>query len=903
MPSRGCSWEAVDMMNSKPGADANPVQGHAEWSILRAVGENALRDIVAEYLQLLDTSSAIYERNGECAYRTFSSAWCRMFEDFSQETSGILDPDLASGSGPTKCPHSCWTHAYRPAIESGKPVEGICDAGLRLYAVPIRACGKVVGSIGFSLGDPPSHPEDPMRISHLWGVELEELRRRAEAYQGRSSFIIRLAKQRLHASARLIGTMVERKQAEQALAARIRYEEGLSACSRALLQDHENSLTEAMGHLLKAADVSRIYIFENFEDPRDGLCCRQTLEVCAPGIEPQIGNPLLQYQPFKNGFLRWPQILSRGEPISGLVETFPQSEQDILVPQGILSLLVLPIRVGSRWFGFIGFDDTLIPRRWQDRDISLLQTGAELIGSYLERKQTEEALRRSEYEKSLILNSMSELFVHYDLDMNLLWANRAVSDSLGLDLKTISKRRCHELWHGSDTPCPQCPVIKARNTGEPHEEEITTADGRVWLVRGYPVLDAKGDVVSMTEFAKDITARKRAEAGRITLERRLLHAQKLESLGVLAGGIAHDFNNLLMAIHGNLDLALLDLPDDSDVRPVIERAMAASRRAADLTHQMLAYSGKGHFMLSRLDLSRLVHENAILLRASFPRTVTLRLDTPSGLPPIRADAGQIQQIVMNLITNAYEAIGTNSGEVTLTTGVQDCDEACLSRNRVEESPEPGRFVFMEVSDTGRGMDSETLGRLFDPFFTTKFAGRGLGMSAVLGIVRGHKGAIFVESTPGVGTKIRVLFPVIQAEPSTEAVRPSSTEFLQTARSGTILVVDDEEIVRHLCKEFVQHLGFQAVEAANGLEAMHIFRSHHRELCCVILDLNMPHRDGVNTFAEMRRINSQVPVILCSGYTEEEATRRFTGKGLAGFIQKPYRFQTLKELLDHVLASR
>jgi signal transduction histidine kinase/ActR/RegA family two-component response regulator len=393
--------------------------------------------------------------------------------------------------------------------------------------------------------------------------------------------------------------------------------------------------------------------------------------------------------------------------------------------------------------------------------------------------------------------------------------------------------------------------------------------------------------------------RKRTEAERLELERRLLHAQKLESLGVLAGGIAHDFNNLLMAIQGNLELTLLALPKAISARPRIEQAIQTTRRAADLTRQMLAYSGKGRFVVSRMDLSDLVWDNADLFRTAIARTVTLNLSMSSQPCIIEADPGQVQQVIMNLITNAFEAIGEKPGVITLATGVMECEESYLSRSLLEEKPPAGRFVYVEVSDTGCGMDEETRQRLFDPFFTTKFTGRGLGMSAVLGIMRGHRGAILMDSAVAQGTNIRVLFPACEAI-SVEPAEVSDMPLSEPLTAGMVLVVDDEEAVRSLCMDLVRQLGFRAIGAGDGEEALQLFAEHADELTCVLLDLTMPRMDGLSAFREMKRLRPEVPVILCSGYSEHNATQQFAGEGLAGFIQKPYSLEELHLNLTYAL---
>ena len=385
-----------------------------------------------------------------------------------------------------------------------------------------------------------------------------------------------------------------------------------------------------------------------------------------------------------------------------------------------------------------------------------------------------------------------------------------------------------------------------------------------------------------------------------------MHAQKLESLGVLAGGIAHDFNNLLTAVLGNLDLSLQDIEGDSPIRPSLEQAMKATNSAADLTKQILAYSGKGRFIFGRVDLNAIVNSNADLFRTSVARTASLEVKTATDLPRIQADPAQVQQVIMNLVTNASEALLSQAGTITIATGTEECSEARLNASRLEEKPQRGKFAFVEVVDTGQGMDAEGLRKLFEPFFTTKFTGRGLGMSVVLGIMRSHKGAIFVDSKPGRGTAVRVLFPA--CEGSADRVSGDGRAVFQGAETGsvrksTILMVDDEEPVRRLCVAFAERLGYLPISAADGEEALEIFRCRSHEIDCVILDLTMPRMDGVRTFREMKRLAPDIPVVLSSGYSEEHARSLFGNEGLAGFMEKPYRLSAFEEKVKAVLHRR
>ena len=393
--------------------------------------------------------------------------------------------------------------------------------------------------------------------------------------------------------------------------------------------------------------------------------------------------------------------------------------------------------------------------------------------------------------------------------------------------------------------------------------------------------------------------RKRGEIEKQRLEAQIRHTQKLESLGVLAGGIAHDFNNLLMGILGNADLALTELPSTSPARAYLKAIETAAHRAADLSRQMLAYSGKGRFLIEPVDLNEVIREMESLLRVSISKTATLRCSLAPGLPAIEADATQMRQVVMNLITNASEAIGENSGQISVATGVIECDPDYLKGTYFEQELPQGPYVFLEVSDTGCGMTREVQERIFEPFFTTKFMGRGLGMSAVLGIVRGHRGAVKIYSEPGRGTTFKILFPALAA--SLRATGTSDGSPAEWRGRGIVLLVDDEDVVRTTGRLMLEKLGFQVLIARNGREAIDVFSAKAADIGCVILDLTMPNMDGIETFQELRRIHSGARVIITSGYTEQEVVTRFSGKGIAGFIQKPYTLATLARGLKEALA--
>ncbi len=400
------------------------------------------------------------------------------------------------------------------------------------------------------------------------------------------------------------------------------------------------------------------------------------------------------------------------------------------------------------------------------------------------------------------------------------------------------------------------------------------------------------------ELKREIASREKAEEERRKLEDQFQQTQKLESLGVLAGGIAHDFNNLLTSILGYADLASRELSASSIAREHIEEVMTGARRAAELTNQMLAYSGKGKFVVEPVNLSDLVGGMSRLLQVSISKRCVLQNRLDPAVPAVEADAQQLRQVVMNLIINAADAIGEADGVIGVTTGAIDCDRAYLSEVYLDDRLPEGRYVFLEVADTGCGMTAETKARIFDPFFTTKFTGRGLGLAAVLGIVRGHKGGIKVYSEPGRGTTFKVLFPAVAAAAVRSGARAGLTDGWQAG--GTVLVVDDEEAIRKLAVRMFQAMGFEVLTAADGREGVEVFRRHADRVRLVLLDMTMPHMSGEEAFREMRRVRADMKAVLTSGYNEQTATSQFAGKGLAGFIQKPFGYDALVRVVRAVL---
>jgi two-component system cell cycle sensor histidine kinase/response regulator CckA len=426
------------------------------------------------------------------------------------------------------------------------------------------------------------------------------------------------------------------------------------------------------------------------------------------------------------------------------------------------------------------------------------------------------------------------------------------------------------------------------NDGFELECRIVRPDGSVaWIwVRGKIQYDAAGRRAGLTGVIRDVTPR-------ILREQQMQETQKLESLGLLAGGIAHDFNNLLAGIIGNASLAETTVPPDHEAQEFLRGVIQAGERAAHLTQQMLAYAGKGRLLSAAIDLNDAVRQLSSLMHSSVPNKVVLRLELAPDLPKVEGDPGQIQQVIMNLLLNAAEAIPADSeGFITIRTGIESLNgtgEGIAGALRAEPQ------LFLEVQDTGIGMDEATRAKIFDPFFTTKFLGRGLGLAAVQGAIRAHRGSISVSSRPGQGSNFRVLIPV--GEPP-KRERPAAAR-VPSRHSGTVLLVEDEELVRQSTAAMLSRLGYEVVTAANGREAIEEFTRHNGSFELVVLDLKMPLMGGEEALPELRRVRPGVPVILTSGYSEMEAIRVVGGPTFDGFLQKPYRPGDLAEVVQAI----
>jgi PAS domain S-box-containing protein len=544
-------------------------------------------------------------------------------------------------------------------------------------------------------------------------------------------------------------------------------------------------------------------------------------------------------------------------------------------------------------------------RRFYRDDQHFLQALANVVGAAVDRAGIDADLRRELALHTATLEAVADGILVTDRSGTVRRYNQRMVALWGLPPSRLEQSSAEDwvqwcIGQCEDSDARLDAFRASAWSGAPQHVTMSLRDGRVIEWHSYPQrLD--GTLDGRVWSFRDITERMRAEEERRRLEGQMQHVQKLESLGVLAGGIAHDFNNLLVGILGQAGLALSELDPESAIHDRVTQIQRSAQHAADLTNQMLAYSGKGRFVLQASDLSEIVGEMTHLLRAAVSRSAEIVLDLHPTLPAFEGDPVQIRQVIMNLITNASDAVGETGGTIVVQTGQMHASRGYLADAWIGADQPEGHYVFAEVQDTGCGMDAVTLARIFDPFFSTKFTGRGLGLAAVLGIVRGHHGAIKIASGPGTGTTFRVLLPATQT-----AVAPVALPVAVATRAASgarVLVVDDEAGVRTVARESLKRAGFEVVTANDGIEALEILDQEEGRFDAVLLDLTMPRMSGVEAFSLMKGRHPQLHVVLTSGYSAHDVSARCGSNDIAGFVQKPFMPAALVRTMLEVLTPR
>lgn len=538
--------------------------------------------------------------------------------------------------------------------------------------------------------------------------------------------------------------------------------------------------------------------------------------------------------------------------------------------------------------------------------LGILLAAALILGLYLfslqlrrgiEKRTAELAAVTSEYKD--ILDHMQDIYFRTNLEGELIWVSLACERILGFQREELLGRQMNRLFLSENERDHFLKALEANN-GDLQRYELRLAHkegSAIWTEVNAQYYRHEENVIAGVEGnVRNISERKAAEQKSRELTGQLQQAQKMESIGVLAGGIAHDFNNLLVGVMGNAELAMLDTPEEVEAYQYLQQILKASRRGADLVGQILAYSGQGCFAMGQQNINALVLDISGLLGTAIGKQAKLELQLMDELPFVYGDKNQLAQLIMNLMTNASEALRGTPGSIQLRTGVRQLGEDDFSRMYMSTDLQEDEYVFVEVSDNGCGMDEKTQKRIFDPFFTTKENGTGLGLAALLGIVHGHKGTLALQSAPGQGSCFTVYIPLAPAAKAEHPVRSIPTTEETPLAPATVLIVDDEEAVRKVASGFLTHAGLNVLTASDGEECIELFRRHAEKIALVVLDLTMPGINGEQAFHAIHAIRPSVPVLLSSGFSESEAINRLGNRGMAGFIHKPY---SRKSFIDEI----
>jgi PAS domain S-box-containing protein len=523
------------------------------------------------------------------------------------------------------------------------------------------------------------------------------------------------------------------------------------------------------------------------------------------------------------------------------------------------------------------------------------------VEALLERRTRE--LRSSESRYRSLFEAIPDLVVTLDAEDRIIGANEEAIRALGPDPTHVQGKSFLPFAPAEQLEALREGLAQVRSVGRARFETILAgARGDALAVEITAAAATDADPGAVLVVARDLTERRRAEEERRRLDAQVQHAQRLESLGVLAGGIAHDFNNLLVGVLGNASLALLDTQPGTSVHECIGQIETAARRAAELTQQILTFSGKSESTMSPQDISSVVSEMGQLLAPAVSRRAELNYRLRPDIPAVRADASQIRQVIMNLIMNASDALGDAQGHIDVSTDIRRLSRGELKDYYLGDRSDPGDYVSVEVADDGCGMDDDTKRQIFDPFFTTKFAGRGLGLAATLGIVRAHHGMLSVESTPGRGTTFRILLPALMAKTQPAGTAEGVANEGSGWKGSTILVVDNEPSVRHLASTALTRAGLRVLQAVDGPTCLEAVQSDG-SIDLVILDLTMPSMNGVEVLREIRKAHGDLPVLLSSGYLDDALPENVLAAGVTAFLRKPYSPRELVERTTELLAAK
>ncbi len=796
--------------------------------IYDTVGEDTLTNIIGDYLDLLDTSAAVYEKNGDYALGIFSSGWCRFMDTASRQLCDTTNNIKALAGGKWLCHESCWTKASKTSIETGQPTDIECAGGLHLYAVPVRAGKEIVGSLNFGYGDPPRDPAKLQELAAKYDVNFEELRQYAEAYESRPPFIIELAKRRAQVSAKLLGEIIERKQGEKVLQ---QSEEKYRSLVRAVVDP-----------IMMVAGDGKVLLVN---EAKLGLLNKPASDV--------LDKNILQIMPEKTATAYMKiikQVLASGD--SAVLMNWQKERyfESIFSP--------ITNKKGK------AYAVTIVSRDFTDRK--------------LDEEEIEKLARFPSENPNPVLRVAN--------DGTLLYSNK-VGELLLKEWKCRMGEALPEEWRTR--------VAEVLRSGQTTDIEIECGDKSFSLIL-CPITESG----YINIYGIDITERKNAEEALRQSEEQLRQGQKMEAVGRLAGGIAHDFNNLLTAITGFSELTLQQLPEDSPLRADIETIKKAAFRAAALTRQLLAFSRKQALQPQILSLNETIKNLDKMLRRIIgeDRKIVSRL--AEKIPRVKADPGQIEQVIMNLMVNARDAM-PDGGTITIVT-----ENVRLDRDEAAIIPDarPGSFVRLSLEDTGTGMDPQVIEHIFEPFFTTKKVGEGtgLGLSTVYGIVKQHDGWINVYSEPGQGAVFKVYLPAFDVGTGWETDETGSREPPRGAGEKILVVEDEKGVCDFVVRAFRQY-GYEVFAADSIAEGEKIFNEHPGGIDLLFTDVLLPDGSGLRLAQQLRGRQPDLAILLCSGYSDGHFRWTAEDKETFRLLQKPCALNDLLCAVKEVLRER
>jgi PAS domain S-box-containing protein len=682
------------------------------------------------------------------------------------------------------------------------------------------------------------------------------------------------------------------------------HHQALLTCAQKLVgrDPSQESLRHVLQELLKAIQLDRAYLMENFTEPGGQLYVRIQNEVCLSGVNPQIDHRALKRFPYQKISPHCRTTLANGQPYGGVVRKLLPAERRFHQDQDIRSFMLIPIQVEDHWWGCLGMDACRHEHSWQPEDIELLGSAAELIGAYLARLEIDKRLQQSEKKlRTLTDNTLDSIWL-MDMDLTFRYINNAVMHTFGYspeewigsnladhcskeELEKMSVILLRALEHPDQHPGVLFETVLHRKDGEPVPVEILAKFS----------FDEKHQIVGLQGTTRDVRERIASDKQRAQLEAQVRQLVKMEALGTLAGGVAHDFNNILSAIIGYAELALFDVPQGSRLAVNLEGVLGAGKRATDLVKQILTFSRRSEHQRSPIQMQIFVKEALKLMRSSLPSTIEIRGKISQDLPNVLGDPTQIHQIVMNLCTNAAHAMAGEGGVLEVLL-----EKISLGTRFINRYPElaPGTYLKLTVRDTGHGMSPEIMESIFDPYFTTKKVGEGTGMglAVVHGIVKSYGGEITVQSQPNEGTTFEIYLPTLEGEVFTAG---EETTYLPTGKER-ILLVDDEPALVIVGKQRLERLGYLVETRSDSLEALAVVRKDPQHFDLVITDMTMPKMTGDKLAAALLRIRSNLPIILCTGFSQKINKERAQKIGIKAFLMKPLELQNLASTVRRVL---